>query len=93
MCIRDSGDTIGLYANLGSRKALAFEGITGYATSLNQGVEDRFRGVEARIRFRHSIWRPWFYYEIWPTVSFPVSSDFNREFGGRVRVEMLFGQF
>lgn len=85
------GDTIGLYANLGSRKALAFEGITGYATSLNAGVEDRFRGVEARIRFRHSIWRPWFYYEIWPSVSWSSSNDYKQAYGGLFRVEVTLG--
>jgi len=85
------GDTVGLYANLGSRKALAFEGITGYATSLNEGVEDKFRGVEVRMRFRHSVWRPWFYYEIWPSVSWSSSNDYEQAYGGLFRVEVTLG--
>ncbi len=85
------GETIGIYANLGERRALALEGITGYATALNPGTSDRYRGAEVRLRFRHSIWRPWFYYEIWPSVSWSSSNDYEKAYGGLFRVEVTLG--
>lgn len=85
------GETIGIYANLGDRRALALEGITGYSTALNPGETDRYRGAEVRLRFRHSVWRPWFYYEIWPSVSWSSSNDYERAFGGLFRLEVTFG--
>jgi len=85
------GETIGFYADLGTRKAIALEAITGYTTSLNNGQTDRFRGVEARIRFRHSVWRPWFYYEIWPSVSWSASNNYEQAYGGLIRLEVPFG--
>ncbi len=85
------GETIGVYAELSPRKAIALEAITGYNTSLNDGNTDRFPGVEARIRFRHSVWRSWFFYEIWPTVSWSASNDFKQAFGGLIRLEVTFG--
>ncbi len=86
-------ETLGLYADLSSRTAIAFEGLFSFVTSKDDQFDENFLGSEYRVRFRQNIWRPWFYYEIWPTVSFPVSSNFEREFGGRIRIEMLFGQF
>ena len=86
------GETIGFYADLSKRKALAFEGITGYATSLNEGATDKFRGVELRLRYRHNIWRPWFHYEIWPSVSWSSSNDYEQAYGGLVRFEVTLGQ-
>lgn len=86
------GETIGFYANLGKRKALALEGITGYSTALNDGLTDRYLGVELRLRYRHNIWRPWFYYEIWPSVSWSSSNDYEKAYGGLVRLEVTLGQ-
>lgn len=86
------GETIGFYADLSKRKALALEGITGYSTALNPGVTDRYRGVELRLRYRHNIWRPWFFYEIWPSVSWSSSNNYERAYGGLVRFEVTLGQ-
>lgn len=86
------GETIGFYADLGKRKALAFEGITGYVTSLNEGVTDKYLGVELRLRYRHNIWRPWFYYEIWPSVSWSSSNDYEQAYGGLFRIEVTLGR-
>jgi len=86
-------ETIGLYADLSSRTAVAFEGLFSGVSSRDREFDAHYLGSEFRVRFRQNIWRPWFFYEIWPTVSFPVSSDFQRELGGRVRIEMLFGQY
>lgn len=86
-------ETLGLYADLDSRTDIAFEGIFRVVSSKDDEFNEHFLGSEFRVRFRQNIWRPWFYYEVWPTVSFPVSSDYERELGGRVRIEMLFGQY
>lgn len=85
------GETMGFYADLGKRRALALEGITGYATSLNEGIEDKYRGAELRIRYRQNIWRPWLYYEIWPSVSWSSSNDYEMAYGGLFRVEVTIG--
>jgi len=85
------GETIGFYADLGKRRALALEGITGYATSLNDEIEDKYRGAELRIRYRQNIWRRWLYYEIWPSVSWSSSNDYEMAYGGLFRVEVTLG--
>jgi len=86
------GEIIGIYADLGKRKALALEGITGYATALNEGATDNYLGSEVRLRFRHSVWRSWFFYEIWPSVSWSSSNDYKKAYGGLVRFEVTFGK-
>lgn len=86
------GQTLGLYTQFGERKSLAFEMLAGYYTSLNEGVEDRFRGHELRFRWRHNIWRPWFYYEFWPALSWPATNNYDRSYGVLLRVEMVIGR-
>lgn len=86
------GEVFGLYYDLSKRKALAFEAITGYTTSLNEEAIDKYLGVELRTRYRHNIWRPWFHYEVWPSVSWSSSNDYERAFGGRVRIEVALGR-
>ncbi len=86
-------ETLGLYADISARTAVALEGLYTFVTSKNDEFNTHFLGSEYRIRFRQNIWRPWFYYEVWPTVSFPASTDYQREYGGLLRVEVLFGQY
>jgi len=86
-------ETLGVYADLSARTAIAFEGIYNFVTSKDDELDTRYLGSNYRIRFRQNVWRPWFYYEIWPTVSYPASTDYEQEFGGLIRVEMLFGQY
>lgn len=85
------GQTAGFYADLGESTAVALEAIGGYSTAINDG-RARYSGAEIRLRFRQSVWRPWFYYEIWPSVAWPSSTDYERAYGGLFRVEILFGQ-
>lgn len=85
------GQTFGLYSQLGDRKALAFEALAGYHTSLNDGLADRYRGHEFRIRWRHNVWRPWFFYEVWPSVSWPAATDYEKSYGILLRMEMVIG--
>jgi hypothetical protein len=86
------GQTLGLYTQFGERKSLAFEMLAGYHTALTEGIEDRFRGHEFRFRWRHNIWRPWFYYEFWPAISWPATNDYDRSYGVLLRAEMVIGQ-
>jgi hypothetical protein len=86
------GETLGLYTQVGERKSLAFEMLAEYHTAINEGIEDRFRGHEFRFRWRHNIWRPWFYYEFWPAISWPATNDYSRSYGVLLRVEMVVGR-
>ncbi len=86
------GETLGLYADLGPKMAIALEGITGYTTALNFDATDRFQGGEVRVRFRHSVWRDWFFYEIWPSISWSASNDYRQAYGGLFRLEVTLGQ-
>lgn len=86
-------ETLGLYADISARTAIALEGLYSFVTSKDDELDTHFLGSEYRIRFRQNVWRPWFYYEVWPTVSFPASTDYQREYGGLLRVEVLFGQY
>lgn len=85
------GQTFGLYTQFGETRSLALEGIAGYYTSLNKGVDDRFRGHEFRVRWRHNVWRPWFYYEVWPSLSWPSTTDYDKSYGLLLRMEVVIG--
>jgi len=86
------GQTLGLYVQFGPSRSLALEALAGYHTALNAGVSDRFRGHEFRIRWRHNIWRPWFFYEIWPAVSWSANNDYEKAYGALLRLEVVIGQ-
>ena len=85
------GQTLGLYADLGERTAVALEALAGYSTAIIDG-RARYSGAEVRVRFRQNVWRPWFFYEIWPSVAWPSSTDYERAWGGLVRLEVVLGQ-
>lgn len=87
------GETIGLYAEIDDKKALAFEALASYTTSLTDEEPEYFRGGEVRLRFRHNLWRRWFYYEIWPSVSWAPANDYEPALGGMFRMEMVLGKF
>lgn len=84
--------TTGLYWQLDSARSLALEGLASYHTSLNSGVTDRFNGHEFRIRWRQNIWRPWLFYEIWPSVAWPSITQYRQANGILVRLEVVIGQ-
>ena len=83
----------GIYADLSSQAAIAYEGLFSFVTSRDDEFNTRYLGAEFRIRYRRNIWRPWFYYEIWPTASILASTNRELAFGGLLRAEILFGQF
>lgn len=84
--------TLGLYTQFGNTKSLAFEALAGYHTAISEGVDDRFRGHELRFRWRHNVWRPWFFYEFWPSVSWPSTNEYERSYGALLRAEVVVGQ-
>ena len=86
-----AGQTVGLYTKFGDNRALALEALASYHTALNEGIDDRYRGHEFRIRWRHNIWRPWFFYELWPSVSWPSDYDYERLYSLLFRLEMTIG--
>ena len=85
------GQSLGLYADLGERTAVALEALAGYSTSVIDG-RPRYGGAEIRIRFRRNALRPWFFYEVWPSVAWPAQTDYERAWGGLLRFEILFGR-
>lgn len=86
------GQTVGQYIQIDESRSLALEMLASYYTSLNEGIDDRFRGHEIRARWRHNIWRPWFFYEFWPTISWASTNDYEKAYGVLLRMEMIIGQ-
>jgi len=86
-------ETLGVYAELSKRSALAVEGIFNFITSKDGEFDTRYLGATYRVRFRQNIWRPWFYYELWPSIFYLASNDYTRSYGGQIRMEVLFGQY
>jgi len=85
-------ETLGVYRQINDAMSLAVEGLAGYHTALNEGIEDRFRGSELRLRWRHNVWRDWFFYEFWPSVSWPASNQYRSAYGALLRIEVVIGQ-
>lgn len=86
-------EVAGFYADLSSQSAIAFEGLFNFVSSRDDEFDTRFLGSEYRIRYRRNVWRPWFYYEVWPTISILAATNREISFGGLLRAEVLFGQF
>lgn len=84
--------SVGIYKNLRQRSLLAFEMLAGYNTSPEDGA-NHYGGHTARIRYRKSIFRPWFHYEVWPSVSWFTEDNNGPKFGGLIRTEVQFGRF
>lgn len=85
------GQSAGFYAEPSERTAIAFEALAAYSTSLNGSQSARFGGTELRVRWRHNVWRPWFHYEVWPSLAWPSSNGYERVWGGLLRVEATIG--
>jgi len=81
----------GAYADLTARSAIALEARATYHTALNGEVRERYRGHELRVRYRRNVWRPWLFYEFWPTVTWPAETDYRRTWNGLLRLEITIG--
>ncbi len=82
--------TLGLYKELKEGSFLALEGLAGYNTSPEDNAEEYYDGHELRLRYRRKAFRPWFHFEVWPSLYW---SDFNADpkFGALIRTEVRFG--
>lgn len=87
------GETFGIYAEIDNKRSIAVEGLGSYTTVLGIDETDHFLGTSLRVRFRHNIWRPWFFYEVWPTVSWTPENNFESALGGLFRIEIALGKF
>lgn len=87
------GETLGIYSDIDDNRSIAVEGLGFYTTALNDEQTENFLGAEFRVRFRHNVWRRWFYYEVWPTMSWQPVNNYSASFGGLFRVEMVLGKF
>ena len=81
----------GVYKDLKYKSLLAFELLAGYNTSPEEGAQ-RYEGHTARIRYRKNLFRPWFHYEIWPSVSWLTEDDDRPKVGILTRLEVQFGK-
>lgn len=86
------GHTSGIYWQLDDQRSIAFEGLANYHTAINPGVTDRFVGHQFRVRWRHNVWRPWFFYEVWPSVAWPSVTKYRQANGILLRAEFIIGQ-
>lgn len=84
--------SFGIYKKLRHKSLLAFEVLAGYNTSPEQDV-NYYEGHTARVRYRKNFLRPWFHYEVWPSVSWLTEDDGEPKLGGLVRLEVQFGNF
>ncbi len=53
---------------------------------------DELTEIDFRIRYRHSFWREWLFFEVSPQVRFPQSNNFDIIPGILFRLEMFFGR-
>lgn len=72
----------------GPTHAVDYEWINSYQTRpVNELTE-----VDFRIRYRHSFWREWLFFEVAPQLRFPRDSNFDKIPGILFRLEMFFGR-
>ncbi len=83
--------TVGVYRELNQRSLLAFEMLAGYNTSPEEG-RAHYEGHRARIRYRRNAFRPWMYFEIWPSISWLTENNNRTKLGLLMRTEFRFGQ-
>lgn len=84
--------SVGIYKELNQRSLLAFEVLAGYNTSPDTETK-HYEGHTARIRYRKNLFRPWFHYELWPSVSWLTEDEGDPKLGGQVRLEVQFGRY
>ncbi len=88
----DLSEWVGLFYQLNDEALLAFESITDIASSPPQDSRDHVRAFEVRLRYRDSVWREWFFYEIWPRVRWEAEDDFRTRYGLQLRAEIFVGR-
>jgi hypothetical protein len=71
----------------GPTHAVDYEWINSFQTR----PVDELTEIDFRIRYRHSFWREWLFFEVAPQVRFPRDSNFDKIPGILFRLEMFFG--
>ena len=89
-----------LFQKLNDKSAIAYEALV-RRTALEDsifdpdeitiGLQESYYEGQVRIRYRRNIWRPWFYVEVWPVLSWPEERDYETTPGIRLRLEINFG--
>ena len=72
----------------GPTHAVDYEWINTYQTR----PVDELTEIDFRIRYRHSFWRQWLFFEVAPQIRFPRDNNFDKIPGILFRLEMFFGR-
>jgi len=72
----------------GPTHAVDYEWINTYQTSPAYELSE----IDFRIRYRHSFWREWLFFEVAPQIRFPRDNNFDKIPGILFRLEMFFGR-
>lgn len=80
----------GWYHYLSGTSSIAYEALTGFQTS-PAGNERSFNSLDLRVRYRKNIWRRWFFFELWPGVSWPQENDYQATPEIMLRLESIIG--
>jgi len=84
--------SVGLYRKLNDNSLLALEALAGYNTAPDES-NNYYEGHQLRVRYRRNAFRPWFHFEVWPSVSWLKENDNKPKIGGLIRMEVSFGQY
>ena len=81
--------TASVYHTLGERSAIQY--LVGWSGYTKPVIAQEL--VRTAIRFRRSIWRPWFYYEVEPFAFWPRDDNFHGVTGIVGRLEVQLGRY
>ena len=56
-----------------------------------EDTEKNYQIYSAGLRYRQSLFRPWFFVEFWPFLAWPEERDYKTTFAARLRLEVNFG--
>ena len=98
------GLTLQYYLNskqdIGFRFSQSFFGNTKYKTTLEKSVDGpqikEYSGINnyvSSLSFRAKVWRPWFYYELRPSVNFHRDYDYEPNYSVRLFFDFYFGNY
>jgi hypothetical protein len=82
-----------LFQSLSYKSALAYEALARTIPESDSVFDpedllvepqDKYNQFQVRLRYRRNVWRPWFYFEVWPIVA-------DTTLAARLRLEVTFG--
>lgn len=82
--------TLAAFRKLDDRTHVGLEAIADVVTSPERRGR-RLASIEARVRFRQNIGRPWFYYEVMPRIRWEAENDYSARLGIQLQVEAFLG--